>query len=64
MVAVLYECQLDIAAAEQIDQVERVAPRYVRVAHALQDAHWQIEMTRLNADQMIAALFDQMLGDG
>ena len=33
------------------------------IAHALQDAHWQIEMKRLDADQMIAPLLDQMLGD-
>jgi hypothetical protein len=39
MIAVLYECELDIGAAEKIDKVEGVPPGDVGIAHALQDAH-------------------------
>ena len=64
MVAALDEGELDIAAAQEIDKVERVTPGHVRIAHALQDAHRQIEMKRVDADEMVAPLLDQMLGDG
>ena len=46
MVAVLDERQLDILAAEQIDEIERVAPGHVGIAHALQNPHRQVEMQR------------------
>ncbi len=43
MVAVLDQSQLDIVAAEEIDKLERVVPGHIRIAHALQDAHRQLE---------------------
>ena len=64
VIAVLDERHLDILAAQQIDKIERMAPGHVGVAHALQDAHRQVEMQRATiAEQMVAALLDQMLGD-
>src|SRR5665811_393344 len=39
MVAVLHKRQLDIVARDEIDKFERVLPRHVFVARALQDAH-------------------------
>ena len=64
MIAVLDESEFDIVGAEPFDKIERVAPRHVGVAHALQDADREIERKRALADQVLAPLLDQSLGDG
>ena len=63
VIAVLDQRQLDIGAGQQIDQRQRMAPRHVRIAHALQDAHRAAGIEGLTFEQMRAALFDQMFGD-
>src|SRR4029453_3225507 len=64
MVAVLHEGEVDIAGGESFDKIERVAPRHVGVAHALQDANRQIERKRALADQVFSSLPDHPPGGG
>src|SRR5215471_10503148 len=52
VIAVLDQRELEVGAAEKIDQVERVAPRHVRIAHALQDAYRAVEVKQSLADEM------------
>ena len=52
------------APASKIDQRQRMSPRHVWIAHALQDAHRAAGIEGLTFEQMRATLVDQMLGDG
>ena len=52
VIAVLDQRELEVGTAEKIDQVERVAPWHVRIAHALQDAYRAVEVKQSLADEM------------
>ena len=64
VVAVFDQSQLDIGAIQQIDQRNCMAPGYVGIAHALQDAHRAARIEGVAFEEMRAPLLDQMPGDG
>ena len=64
MVAAFDQNQLDIGAIQQIDQRNCMAPRNVRVTHALQDAHRAPRIKGVAFEEMRAPLLDQMPSHG
>ena len=55
--------ELDIVALQKIDERERVAPRHVGIAHALNDPHRTARIEGRTLQKMMSPLLDETARD-
>src|SRR3954471_7498194 len=63
MVAILDQRKHNVVLRETRGELDSVIPRYVRVLHALQNAHWAAGLDHAAEQKMIASLLDQTARD-